>query len=318
MKAITYKKYGPPEMLQMAEIEKPSPRDNEILIKMKATAVNSADCRLRKADPFFIRFIFGLFRPRKKILGMGVAGVVENIGKSVTLFKKGDQVFGSTELLMGAYAEYVCIPENTPLAIIPEGWSFEQAVAIPFGTHTSLCFLKLANVQPGQNVMVYGASGSVGVAAVQLAKHFGAEVTAVCSTSNIELVRSLGADHVLDYTREDFSEIDKKWDVIFETVNKIPVGTLARLVKKGGTLILGSAMIKEMLRGQWISMTSKCRVIMGTNKPTRTDMDTLRQLMESGAIKPVIDRVYPMEKIVEAHRYVDAGRKKGNVVIAII
>jgi NADPH:quinone reductase-like Zn-dependent oxidoreductase len=318
MKAIIYQKYGPPEVLQLVEIDKPAPKDNEILLKVKATAVNSADCRLRRADPFFVRLIFGLLRPRKKILGMGVAGVVADTGKNVTLYQKGDQIFGSTELLMGTYAEYTCVPEDTPLAIIPDGWSYEQAVSIPFGTHTALCFLKLADLQPGQKVMIYGASGAVGTAAVQLAKHFGAEVTAVCSAPNIELVKSLGADHVLDYTREDFSKINEQWDVVFETVNKIPVGTIARLVKKGGFLILGSALIKEMLQGQWISLTRKCRIIMGTNKPTRSDMEILKQLMISGSIKPVIDRVYPMEKIVEAHRYVDAGRKKGNVVIAII
>jgi NADPH:quinone reductase-like Zn-dependent oxidoreductase len=317
MKAIIYQKYGPPEVLQLVEIDKPAPKDNEILLKVKATAVNSADCRLRRADPFFVRLIFGLLRPRKKILGMGVAGVVADTGKNVTLYQKGDQIFGSTELLMGTYAEYTCVPEDTPLAIIPDGWSYEQAVSIPFGTHTALCFLKLADLQPGQKVMIYGASGAVGTAAVQLAKHFGAEVTAVCSTPNIELVKSLGADHVIDYTREDFSKINEQWDVVFETVNKITVGTIARLVKKGGFLILGSALIKEMLQGQWISLTRKCRIIMGTNKPTRSDMEILRQLMISGSIKPVIDRVYPLEQLVDAHRYVDTGRKKGNVVITL-
>jgi len=317
MKAIIYQKYGPPEVLQMAGIDKPAPKDNEVLIKIKATAVNSADCRLRRADPFFVRLIFGLLRPRKKILGMGVAGVVEDIGKNVTRFQKGDRVFGSTELLMGTYAEYTSVPDDTPLALLPAGYSFEEAVAVPFGAHTALIFLKLAAIQPGHKVMIYGASGAVGTAAVQLARHFGAEVTAVCSSANTDLVRSLGADHVLDYTRVDFLTVTEKWDVIFETVNKIRVGTIARLVKKDGILILGSALIKEMLHGAWLSMTRRCKVIMGTNKPTYADMEILRQLMESGTIKPVIDRIYPLEQMIEAHRYVDSGRKKGNVVITI-
>ncbi|ASB49158.1 NAD(P)-dependent alcohol dehydrogenase [Alkalitalea saponilacus] len=317
MKAITYKSYGSPEVLQLTEIDKPIPGENEVLVKINATTVNSADCRLRKADPFLIRLIFGLFKPRKQVLGMGLSGVVEETGRNVTLFQKGDQIFGSTELLMGTYAEYISVPENTPLSKIPQGWSFEEAVAVPFGTHTALCFLKMADIKPGQKVLIYGASGAVGTAAVQLAKYFGAEVTAVCSTSNLEMLKSMGADQVLDYTCEDLSKIDKKWDVVFETVNKISIGTIARLVKKGGVLILGSALIKEMMQGLWMSMTKKFRIIMGTNKPTFADMDTLRQLMESGAIKPVIDRVYSLDEMVEAHRYVDSGRKKGNVVIRI-
>ncbi|GAO29944.1 NAD(P)-dependent alcohol dehydrogenase [Geofilum rubicundum] len=196
-------------------------------------------------------------------------------------------------------------------------WTFEEAAAIPFGTHTALSFLKAARVKSGDTVMIYGASGAVGTAAVQIAKYMGAEVTAVCSTKNMGMVKSLGADHVLDYTRGDFSGIKKRWDVVFETVNKIPVGTVARLVKKGGVLILGAAIIKEAIQGLWVSMTRKCRVMAGTHTPTRADMETLGQLMETGAIQPVIDRVYPLEQIVEAHRYVDAGHKKGNVVVNI-
>jgi NADPH:quinone reductase-like Zn-dependent oxidoreductase len=316
MKAIIYQKYGSPEVLQLAEIEKPKPKDNEILIKMKASAVNSADCRLRRADPFLVRLIFGFTKPRNPILGMIVSGVVEKTGKNVTLFREGDQVFGSTELLLGTYAEYVCVPENIALTHKPASWTFEEAASIPFGAHTALSFLKMAHIQPGQKVMIYGASGAVGTAAVQLAKHFGAEVTGVCSTPNIELVKSLGADHVLDYTREDFSKINDRWDVIFETVDRIPVPRIARLVKEGGTLILGSALMKGMIQGKWISMTGKCKVLMGSPKLTCDQMKELRALMEAGALKPVIDRIYPLEKMVEAHHYVDSWHKKGNVVIS--
>jgi NADPH:quinone reductase-like Zn-dependent oxidoreductase len=213
MKAIICKQYGAPEVLQMVEIEKPSPKDNEVLIKMKATTVNSGDCRLRRADPFFVRLVFGLFKPRKQVLGMTVSGVVEQVGQGVTRFRVGDEVFGSTEMRMGAYAQYVCVPEDIALALKPADWTFEEAASVPFGTHTAWRFLKSAQIIPGQKVMIYGASGAVGSAAVQLAKHFGAEVTAVCSTSNVELVKSVGADHVLDYTRVDFSTVSERWKV---------------------------------------------------------------------------------------------------------
>lgn len=317
MKAIICQKYGPPEVLQLVEREKPVPQDHELLIRIHATTVNSGDCRLRKADPFLVRLIFGLLRPRKAILGTGFSGVVEATGKKVSLFKAGDIVFGSTEMRMGTYAEFTCVPEDTPLALRPSDWTFQEAVSIPFGANTALSFLRLAAIQEGQQVMIYGASGAVGTAAIQIAKHFGAKVTAVCSTRNLELVKSLGADQVLDYAREDFSQMQAQWDVVFETVNKIRVSTAARLVRKGGTLILGSALIKEMLQGQWIAMTRKCKVLMGSHAPTRADMETLRQLMETKALRPVIDRIYPLEDIVEAHRYVDSGRKKGNVVIDV-
>lgn len=317
MKAIIYQKYGPPEVLQLAETEKPVPRHNEILIKMKATAVNSADCRLRRADPFLVRLIFGLFKPRNPVLGMIVSGEVEKTGKNVTLFREGDQVFGSTELLLGAYAEYTCVPEDITLALKPASWTFEEAASVPFGAHTAISFLKMAGTQPGKKVMIYGASGAVGTAAVQLARHLGAEVTAVCSTSNLDLVKSLGADHVLDYTKEDFSKINKKWDIIFETVGKIPVPIIARLVKEGGILILGSALLKGMIQGKWISYTRKCRVIMGSPKATRKQLDQLRELMETGAIQPVIDKTYTLDQMAKAHQYVDTGHKKGNVVIRV-
>lgn len=317
MKAIIYQKYGPPEVLQLAETEKPVPRDNEILIKMKATAVNSADCRLRRADPFLVRLIFGLFKPRNPVLGMIVSGEVEKTGKNVTLFREGDQVFGSTELLLGAYAEYTCVPEDITLALKPASWTFEEAASVPFGAHTAISFLKMACTQPGKKVMIYGASGAVGTAAVQLARHLGAEVTAVCSTANLDLAKSLGAHHVLDYTKEDFSKINEKWDIIFETVGKIPVHLIARLVKEGGSLILGSALLKGMIQGKWISWTRKCRVIMGSAKATRKQLDQLRELMETGAIQPVIDKTYTLDQMAKAHQYVDTGHKKGNVVIRV-
>ena len=317
MKAIICTKYGPPEVLQWVETEQPVPKDNEILIRVKATAVNSGDCRIRRADPFLVRLVFGFSKPRKPILGTTLAGIVESVGEKVTRFKPGDEVFGSAEMQMGAHAEYVCVSEKSALASMPPQWSFQQAAAIPFGAHTALSFLRLANIKPGHKVMIYGASGAVGTAAVQLAKYFGAEVTAVCSNASTTLVKGLGADRVLDYTLNDFNAVTEEWDVIFETVNKIPVRKIARRVKKGGTLILGAAIIKEMLQGQWISMTRKCKVLMGTHAPTPDDMNALKQLMIAGELKPVIDRIYPLENTAEAHRYVDTGRKKGNVVIVV-
>ncbi|TVQ18309.1 MAG: NAD(P)-dependent alcohol dehydrogenase [Bacteroidetes bacterium] len=317
MKAIIFNKYGPPEVLVMAEVEKPVPKDHEVLIKVKATAVNSADCRIRRADPFLVRLVFGLFRPRKKILGLVLAGEIEDVGKKVSRYKTGDKIFGATELQFGANAEYACMKETDALALKPDTITFEEAASIPFGAHTALNFLQKAKIQPGQKVMIYGASGAVGTAAVQLAKHFGAHVTGVCSTTNLKLVKSLGADRVIDYTKEDVSRLPETWDVIFETVDKISTFQLARIVKKGGTLILGSAMLKGMLQGAWISMSGKAKVLMGSHKTTASDMIIFLDLLASGAIKPLIDRVYPLEEIVEAHRYVDAGHKKGNVVIKI-
>jgi NADPH:quinone reductase-like Zn-dependent oxidoreductase len=317
MKAAVYQNYGPPEVLQIQEVAKPSPKDNEVLIKIHASAVNSGDCRLRKADPFAVRFFFGLFKPKKSILGGVLSGEIEAVGKNVTMFKVGDQVFGATAMAFGAYAEYSCLPETGALAIKPENISHEEAAAVPFGGTTALHFLRKANIQPGQKVLIYGASGAIGTTAVQLAKHFGATVTAVCSTANATLVRSLGADQVIDYTSTDFAAGGEQYDVVYETVNKAPVVQCLAALKSGGTLLLGAAMMPQMLRGAWASMTSKKKVVFGVAPETAEAVGFLQKRLEKDELKAVIDKKYPLAQIAKAHEYVDKGHKKGNVVVQL-
>lgn len=315
MKAIVYTQYGPPEVLQLKEVEKPVPKDNEILIKIKATAVNSGDLRLRKADPFAVRFFFGLTKPKKNILGGVLSGEVEATGNAVKLFKVGDQVFGTTGMSFGAYAEYKCLPESAVLAIKPNNMTYEEATVIPFGGTTALFFIKKANIQSGQKVLINGASGAVGTAAIQLAKYFGAHVTGVCSTANIELVKSLGADAVVDYTKEDFTKNGKMYDVIFDTVDKISFSNSLRTLNKKGILILGASGLSGMLQGLWTSMTSSKKVITGMISEKVEDINFLKGLIEQGKMKAVIDRTYPLAQMAEAHAYVEKGHKKGNVAI---
>lgn len=317
MKAIVCTKYGPPDVLQLASVEKPAPGDNEILIKIHATAVSSGDVHLRKADPFAIRLFFGLTKPKRKILGYVLAGEIEAVGKDVKLFKKGDRVFGTTGMRMGAYAGYVCLPEDGVLGIMPANMTYEEAASIPFGGNTALYFLKKGNIQRGQKVLIYGASGAIGTAAVQLAKHFGAEVTGVCSTSNLEMVKSLGAGRVIDYTAADFTKSGETYDVIFDTVGKSSFSGSIRSLNENGTLILAAAGLPQMVRGLWTSMTSSKKVISGVMSEKAEDVDLFKELIEAGKIKPVIDRTYPLEQIADAHQYVDKGHKKGNVVITI-
>jgi len=317
MKAVELTKYGAPEFLQMKEVEKPSPKENEILIKIHASSVSSGDARMRRADPFIIRLIFGFKRPRKPILGVVVAGEIEAIGKKVSNYKVGDQVFGSSGMSFGAHAEYVSVPENAVLAMKPSNMSYEEAASIPFGATASMHFLRIANIQPGQKVLIYGASGALGTMAVQLARNSGAELSAVCSTGNVDLMKSLGADHVIDYTQEDFTQNGEKYDVVFDTVGKSPLRKALKSLNESGYLLLASAGIGTMIGTSVKSLFIKKKIVSGVIKETVKDMNFFKQLIEKGSLKAVIDRTYPLDQIAEAHAYVDKGHKKGNVIISM-
>ena len=322
MKAVVYEKYGSPDVLELKEVNKPAPKDNEVLIKVYATTVTVADFRSRSftVPPAFwlpARIALGFRKPKKPILGVELAGEVESVGKDVKRFKQGDQVFAATLISYGAYAEYKCLPEDAAIAIKPSNLTYEEAAALPIGARTALHFLRKANIQPGQKVLVYGASGSVGTYAVQLARYFGAEVTGVCSTSNIELVKSLGAAQVIDYTAEDFSKNGEMYDVIFEAVDKSSFSACMKVLKKDGIYLNVTAPLPS-LQMLWTKMTSSKKLFLGENPPEKAeDLNFLKELVEAGRLKPVIDRRYPLEQIVEAHRYVDKGHKKGNVVITV-
>jgi NADPH:quinone reductase-like Zn-dependent oxidoreductase len=322
VKAIVYTQYGPPEVLQLKELEKPLAKDNEVLITVHATTVTVGDCRARSftVPPSFwlpARISLGLRKPRKAILGIELAGEIESVGKYVTRFKKGDQVFAATLISFGAYAEYKCLVEDAAIAIKPSNLTYAEAAALPIGARTALHYLRKANIQRGQKVLVYGASGSVGTYAVQLAKYFGAEVTGVCSTANVQLVKSLGADQVIDYTAKDFSNTGEMYDVIFEAVDKSSFPACMRALKNDGIYLNITAPLPsmQMLRTK---MTTNKKLFLGENAPEKAeDLVFLKELVEAGTLKPVIDRIYPLEQIVEAHRYVDKGHKKGNVIITV-
>ncbi|MFB9328906.1 NAD(P)-dependent alcohol dehydrogenase [Paenibacillus aurantiacus] len=319
MKAVVYERYGSPDVLTMREVAKPVPKDNEILIKIHATTVSAGDCRMRRADPFAARLFNGLTKPvRIRTLVFELAGEVESIGSKVTRFKAGDQIFASCGIRFGAYAEYRCLPEDGVIAMKPSNLDYGEAAAVPIGGGTALRFLRAGNVQAGQRVLIYGASGSVGTYAVQLARVFGAEVTAVCSTGNLELVKSLGASAVVDYTTSDFAALGERYDLIFDTVGKSQLDSCIRSLKPGGSYLsafsLGLSAMRSRVRLR-MSEGKKFRASAGGEKAE--DLRLLKTLLESGELRPVIDRRYALEQIVEAHRYVDGGHKKGNVVIHV-
>lgn len=297
MKAVIYEQYGTADVLNIQDIEKPVPESDEVLIKVYATSVTAGDWRLRRADPFLARLFNGLFKPKRiKILGFELSGIIEDVGKNVTSFKRGDAVFAFCELKFGGYAEYKCMKESDMLLLKPSNISFQEAATTPLGSLTALSFLRKAGIKKGHKVFIYGASGSVGTFAIQLAKHFEAEVTAACSTNNIELVKSIGADKVVDYTKEEFTSLDEKFDVVFDAVGKIKKSTGKNILKLGG---------------QYVSVSSQ-------TKPTKEDFLFVKELIEARKITSVIDRIYNIDEIRDAHRYVEQFRKRGNVAVSII
>jgi NADPH:quinone reductase-like Zn-dependent oxidoreductase len=306
MKAVICTKYGPPEVLQLKEVEKPAPKNNEVLIKIFATSVTASDCIIRGFKlPVSMwipaRLALGLIKPGKPVLGLVLSGEVERAGDHVKQFQERDKVFAHTFMRFGAYAEFICIPETSAIALMPSNTSFEEAAAIPFGGTLAIYYLKKGNIQKGQKVLIYGASGAVGTLAIQLARYFGAEVSGVCSTANLELVKSLGADTVIDYTKEDFTDTGKQYDLIFDAVGK----------KKSSHLQYKKALTPN---GKFISVDDGNPGERAVNKANLT---ILKELTENGILKPVIDKIYHLDQIVNAHRYVDKGHKKGNVIITM-
>ncbi|NEW07559.1 NAD(P)-dependent alcohol dehydrogenase [Paenibacillus sp. SYP-B3998] len=318
MRAIVCTKYGTPDVLQLKEVEKPTPKDNEVRIQIHAAIVTPSDCAFRKANPFIIRLLYGLMRPKNNILGVELAGEIESVGKDVKLFKKGDQVFGISPNSFGAHAEYMCLPEDKSVIIKPVNAAYEEAAGVCDGALTALIFLRdTAIIQSGQKVLIHGASGSVGAYAVQLAKYFGAEVTGVCSSTNLELVKSLGADQVIDYTEEDFTKSDQTYDVIFDAVGKRSFSQCKSSLKQRGIYLSTVPSLGVMLQMLWTSKIGSKKAIFTAAglKQNKENLNFLKELVEAGKIKSVIDRRYPLEQTAEAHRYVEKGHKKGNVVI---
>jgi NADPH:quinone reductase-like Zn-dependent oxidoreductase len=326
MKAIIWTKYGPPEVLQLREVAKPAPKETEVLIRIHATTVTAGDCEMRSLKfPIYLslplRIWLGFRKPRgTTIPGNQLAGEIEAVGKEVKSFKEGDQVFGTTGLSFGAYAEYISLPaksEEGVLAIKPANMTYEEAAAVPFGGLDALHFLREGNILRGQKVLINGAGGSIGTFAVQLARYFGAEVTAVDSTGKLDMLRSIGADQVIDYTQEDFTKNGETYDVIFDVVGKISFSRSKTSIKQNGTYLLANPGPSQLVQGLWTRMTSSEKVVMQPASGTTEDLIFLKELIEAGKIKSAIDRRYPLEQTAEAHRYVETGQKKGNVVITV-
>ena len=325
MKAILHTHYGPPELLELKELETPTPRDNEVLIAIHATTVSTADCNLRnltfvtKSMRPIAKLMFGIGKPWKaRVLGTELAGEVERVGKNVMRFKTGDRVVASTGAAGGGHAEYACLPETGAIAMTPRSLSSEQAVAIPFGANTALYFLRdLGKIRAGQDVLIIGASGAIGSAGVQLAKHFGARVTGVCSGQNVQLVRALGADKVIDYTREDFTNSGDTHDLIFDVVGATTFDRCERSLKAEGTFLQNIMEVNDIARVLWTSIRRGKKIKGGVAIGNMANMGLITALAEAGTLKPVIDRCYPLDQIAEAFKYVEQGHKKGNVVITV-
>ena len=323
MKAVLFTKYGPPDVLELKEVKKPTPKGNEVLIRIHAAAVTKGDCEIRSPQIpnliwLLIRIYFGLRKPRKQILGGYLAGEIEAVGKDAKLFKKGDQVFACTGARFGAYAEFTCLPEETALALKPANMTYEEAAVVSIGGLDGLHYLRKGNIQSGQKVLINGAGGSIGTVAVQLAKYFGAEVTAVDNTEKLDMLRSIGSDHVVDYTKENFTENGEAYDIIFNLVIKSSFSRNLRSLKPNGRyLLINPAGLSQMLRGLWTSMMSSKKVIVEFADAKAEDLIFLKELIEAGKIRSVIDRRYPLEEAAEAHRYIETGRKIGNVVITV-
>lgn len=323
MRAITHKKYGPPDVLELTELEKPTPNDYEVLVKIKAATVTAVDSIFRQGNQFFARMATGITKPKKAVLGTDFAGVVEEVGDKVTLYKKGNEVFGANDSAAGTHAEYICLPEEGSFVTKPASISSEEASAIPYGALTALPFLRdSGKIKSGDKILVIGASGAVGTFAVQFARYYGAEVTGLCSTSNVELVKSLGADKVIDYTKEDFTKNNEIYDIIFDTVGKSSFSACKKSLKKDGkflTTVVGFPILFQML---WTSKLSSKKAIisftgMRSESAKKKDLIFIKELVEQGKLKTVIDKTFRLEQTVEAHKYVDVGHKKGNVVVTV-
>ncbi len=328
MKAIVWTKYGSPDGLKLQDVEKPTPNENEVLIKIHATTVTAGDCEMRRLElplmlSFPVRLYAGFLRPKRiPILGQELAGEVEEVGKHVNSFKKGDQVFGTTGFRFGAYAEYICLPAEPrdtqgTLAAKPTDMSYEEAAAVPTAGFEALHFLRKANIQPGKRVLVIGGGGSIGTFSIQLARHFGAEVTGVDSAEKLDMMRSIGANHVIDYTKGDYTNHSESYDLIIDVVGKSSVSRRLKLLRHEGYYFLAYAGLSHILLGMWTSMTSKKKLKIESSSQKKEDLLFLKELIEAGKIKTIIDRRYSLEQVPEAHRYVETGRKKGNVVITL-
>jgi len=322
MRAVVCERYGPPEVLRIQEVERPVPKDNEVRVRVCATTASTGDCELRRFDlPLWLwlpaRIGFGIRGPRSKILGQELAGEVDAVGRGVRRFREGDRIFARTGFSMGAYAEYACLPEDGPVAAMPANVSFEEAAPVPMGGLEALHFLRAAGSLDGREVLINGAGGSIGTFAVQIAKAWGAEVTAVDSHGKLDMLRSIGADRVIDYRKEDFTTGGEAYDVIFDVVGGCPFDRCLRSVRKGGAYLMANPGLSQMARGRWTSRTSSRRVVFGAASDKAEDLAYLGELMASGEMSSVIDRRYPLEEAAEAHRYVEQGQKKGSVVLTV-